>query len=199
MKNKIKSIFVSLLVLLAGTVSVFADEKNTEKAHRMPKRGEAVIISRASISSPIDFEGRRKGYDISDENFSDQVEIVLRTVRASQWGSPVMDNSVSDEGFVFTYAKVDSKTNSTEIKGFDCFLFKSICYRFILPIFANVTIPEDCQFIYIGSFDYKLDYALRVTDIKRKDELKAATAWAKKTFNKEDIEVVRGELAPLSD
>ena len=47
-------------------------------------------------------------------------------------------------------------------------------YKFALPANVKITIPEDAQYVYIGNFQYELDYALRTVGFKHIDEYSQA-------------------------
>lgn len=177
------------------TICCFSAFATDPELKPMPKRNEVVIISRALVSNPIDIDSRRKGFEIEEGSSSD-----TRTIRnlLEIEGSGVTSTSYNAEDLgqpTFSYAKVNQKTHTITIKSFKCVMLGS--YRFYLPIYAKVTVPEGEQFVYIGSFQYTLDYALRVTDAKRFDEYDEACKWVAEAFGKDDIEIVRGELSPV--
>lgn len=47
-------------------------------------------------------------------------------------------------------------------------------YKFEIPVNVTITIPEDAKYVYIGNFEYDLDYALRVVGFKHYDEYSEA-------------------------
>lgn len=194
MEKKNKLFLAFSFVLAACSLSVFAKDPEVIP---MPKRNEVVIIARAIVSNPIDIDSRRKGFKI-EEGSENDVKTIKNFVLVDGSGLSSTSYSADDLGQpTFGYAKVNQKTHTVIVKSFKCIMFGK--YAFYLPIFAEVTVPEGEQFVYIGSFQYTLDYALRITDARRFDEYDNACKWVKEAFGKDDIEVVRGELAPIED
>jgi len=58
---------------------------------------------------------------------------------------------------------------------------------------VKIVIPEGAQFVYIGNFEYDLDYALRIKGFQHYDEYEKAKKWINRAVGK-DVTLVRGEL-----
>lgn len=194
MKKRNKIIIAASLILACGTLSLFAKD---DKPAAMPKRNEVVIISRAVVSSTIDLDSRKQGFGIKEGSDNDIKEIPMHLEISGSGFSTTMHRADNIGKPTFSVAKVDPKTGKIRIKSFKCFMFGK--YPFYLPVVADVVVPEGEQFVYIGSFEYKLDYALRITNARRFDEYNEAVKWAKEKFAKDNIEVIRGELVPVEN
>ena len=66
-------------------------------------------------------------------------------------------------------------------------------YKFCLPAGFEITLPEDAQYIYIGTFEYDLDYALCPVGFEHLDDYE----YAQKLLNRDIGKEVKLYRAPL--
>lgn len=69
---------------------------------------------------------------------------------------------------------------------------------FYLPVNCKIVAPEGAQYIYIGTWDYELDDALRVVNFHHLDDYSEAKKIVEEKFGK-NAELVRGEIIFLDD
>ena len=65
---------------------------------------------------------------------------------------------------------------------------------FTLPINADVIIPEGAKYVYVGTFEYELDYALRPISVRIIDEYDEALEQFQKDYKTSEV-FVRGQLS----
>ena len=96
-----------------------------------------------------------------------------------------------EEPFYYT-AKINADGTVT-LDYARCRLFGVYQCFFDVPLFVKVAVPEGAQFVYIGNFEYDLDYALRIKGLQHYDEYEKAKKWINRAVGKE-VKLVRGEL-----
>ena len=140
---------------------------------KVPSGNKVVLVGRISFKTPINYEARQAALaDKSDGS------IIIGTDKTKHYysiGEASLTNLSEwelEEPFYFT-AKPD-KNGTVTLDFARCFLFGYVYNFFDLPLEVKVTIPEGAQFVYVGDFQYDLDYALRIVGTKHLDEFDAA-------------------------
>lgn len=77
-----------------------------------------------------------------------------------------------------------------------CELFENREAQFFLPLDIKIKIPQDTQYVYLGTFEYTLDYELMPTNIKSYDEFDQAKKQIKRATGK-DVDLIRVELESI--
>jgi len=178
-QRKNKLIISALCVSLAAAALFAADVK--EKSVKIPGGNKVVIVGRISFKTPIDIEGRRKGL-YAEENKNPSTYSMGETFK------PVWE---FEEPFYYT-AKIDADGTVT-LDYARCRLFSVYQDFFDVPLLVKIAIPEGAQFVYIGNFEYDLDYALRIKGFQHYDEYEKAKKWINRAVGK-DVTLMRGEL-----
>ena len=178
-QRKNKLIISALCVSLAAAAVFAADVK--EKSVKIPGGNKVVLVGRISFKTPIDIEGRRKGLYITEE-------VTPSTYSMGESLKPVWE---FEEPFYYT-AKINADGTVT-LDYARCRLFGVYQCFFDVPLFVKVAVREGAQFVYIGNFEYDLDYALRIKGLQHYDEYEKAKKWINRAVGKE-VKLVRGEL-----
>ena len=178
-RTKNKLLISGLCVIFATTTLFAADVK--EKSVKIPGGNKVVIVGRISFKTPIDIEGRRKGL-YAEENKNPSTYSMGETLK------PVWE---FEEPFYYTAKISDDGTVTLEYAR--CRLFGVYQDFFDVPLLVKIVIPEGAQFVYIGNFEYDLDYALRIKGVQHYDEYEKAKKWINRAVGK-DVTLVRGEL-----
>ena len=178
-QRKNKLIISALCVSLAAAALFAADVK--EKSVKIPGGNKVVIVGRISFKTPIDIEGRRKGLYITEE-------VTPSTYSMGESLKPVWE---FEEPFYYTAKIGDDGTVTLDYAR--CRIFGVYQYFFDVPLLVKIVIPDGAQFVYIGNFEYDLDYALRVKGFQHYDEYEKAKKWINRAVGK-DVTLVRGEL-----
>jgi len=179
----------TLLVCLSAASA--ADIK--EGSIKTPSGNKVILVGKISFKEPIDLAARKNAlseplknvinigadkdknyYTIGEPSFADIGEI---------W----------ELGESFYYTAKPDKNGIVTIDSFHCSLFGSPWNYFILPAQVKIVIPEGAKFVYVGDFQYDLDYALRVTGLKHFDEFDDAQKLINRATGK-NVDLMRGEL-----
>ena len=142
---------------------------------------QVVIVGRISFKTPIDIEGRKEGLSISKDPKPS-------TYSMGESFSPKWE---FEEPFYYT-AKIGADGTVT-LDYARCRLFSVYQDFFDVPLLVKIAIPEGAQFVYIGNFEYDLDYALRIKGFQHYDEYEKAKKWINRAVGK-DVTLMRGEL-----
>jgi hypothetical protein len=189
-RNKI---ILILFVLLSCLSAVFAQEV-VPKSEKVPKVADRVIlVGRVVYKTPVDREARIPEVKEDYQDFSSEDSVELR------YGEQSYSNRYIIGKPFFFEVRRDYQKKQVPLYYFNAFLFDRNDYRFILPLFVNVVVPDGVKFAYIGTFEYDLDYALNVKGIKRYDEYDLACEWLKVATGNENVELIRCELVPMEE
>ncbi len=188
MANKIKA-FIAIALLCAG--AAFADDTFKVKE---PKKGHVLVVGRVTYKKPIDTAAREKpfrddGYKNWEKSKSYDFSI------KPDFAEKVYDQEFPyNEGYFYSELK-PTKAGTVSLDHFEMGLFKKSYPGniFGLPAGVIVSVPDEAVYVYIGTFEYDLDYALRVVGFRHLDDYEAA----KKNLSRElqkDVELYRAPL-----
>ena len=178
-QRKNKLLISALCVSLAAAALFAADVK--EKSVKIPGGNKVVIVGRISFKTPIDIEGRKEGLSISKDPKPS-------TYSMGESFSPKWE---FEEPFYYT-AKIGAD-GTISLDYARCRVFSVYQDFFDVPLLVKIAIPEGAQFVYIGNFEYDLDYALRIKGFQHYDEYEKAKKWINRAVGK-DVTLMRGEL-----
>lgn len=188
LRNKIKA--VAIVALLAVT-SVFAEEGYKPKE---PKKGHVLVIGKIAYKKPIDIEAREKNFREYKNS-----QIVIGKVKDFSM-SPDFANKTFDtvtdgiDGYFYQEIKVP-KNGKLHLNHVTVSMFtkSNAWFQFYLPGGVTINVPDDAVYVYIGTFEYDLDYALRTVGFRHLDEYEEAEKNLNRELNKK-IELYRAAL-----
>lgn len=198
MKKRIEVVFAILLFAVAG---VFAE---TDYKIKAPKNGNVLVVGRVTTKKPIDIAGRepvfkKRSHVLKPEDYLDSDIIRFRVQNDFQlvpeFAEPHSKKEFSlEDGYFFTEIRPDG-TGHLLLKDFDVCLFAKTnqYFRFALPGGFKIAVPGEAEYVYIGTFEYDLDYALRTVGFKHIDDYDSAKEIVEKALG-EEIELYRGEV-----
>lgn len=189
-KNNFLIAIFSVCVCFA---SLYAQEV-TPKSVEEPYKGEVILVGRVIYKGNINREARLPK-DADPEFFKDFDRLYLLKGKNDIY-RPY--NCEVGKPF-FIIASPNKTSKKVRLETFLVCFFSNADYSFYLPVMANVIIPEGAKYVYIGTFEYELDYALRVKSVKRYDEYNDACEWLKIATGKKDVELIRAELEPIEE
>lgn len=173
-----KKVLLVLLIIFSFT-SVFAQTTRVPR-HPEPKSSkEVIIVGKIQFSSSFDksIEGYRKLFypRSKDLNEFNNIYFVLDDDMDSEivgmWGMNLGYKNW-DINQTFYFDNKPGKTKTVNIQRIRTTLFanRSYYYYFDLPLNIAITCPPGAQYIYIGTFEYDLDFALNPTNLRHIDE-----------------------------
>ena len=174
-KNKVATfIILSLLALTSA-----AAEGYKPKA---PKKGNVLVMGKLAYKKPIDIAGREEafrkfGFGGKTDGEAKDFSII------PDFSNKLFDNVSNElEGYFYQEIKVpkDGKLHLNSIQ-VNLFTHSSKWFAFKLPVDVTINVPDDAVYVYIGTFQYDLDYALRIKGFLHLDEYEQA----KKTLSRE--------------
>lgn len=186
MKNKIKAFAV---LILFSAVSFVSAEGYRPKA---PKKGHVLVVGSVSYKKPIDIKAR-------EEAFAEKKLLKIgKTYDFSM--TPDFSNKLFDtvaegyEGYFYQEMKLP-KDGKLYLNHITVTLFGNVnpWFQFRLPGGVSIAVPEDAEYVYIGNFEYELDYALRTVGFRHLDDFDAT----KKHLSREigtEIDLYRAAL-----
>lgn len=177
---------ISILMLILFFTSTFFYAKDVKEGSvKKPGRNKVVLVGRVSYKTPLDFSDYAKSFDSAYDrkNVKSKPHVYCINDTKETW-------EIEEPFYYTTKVMINGKASieysSTSIFG------NPIAY-FELPMKVRVKVPKDAKFVYIGNFQYELDYALRVVGFNHYDEFDKAQEQINRATGKE-VELVRGEL-----
>lgn len=198
-----KKVLLALLLLFSFT-SLFA-KSNRKPAHDNPGKNEVIIVGKIKLSSSFDknLEGYRHLFfpkSQSADDFNNIYFVIDDGMESSNFGLWGMRGGYKnwDLNQTFYFDNKPGKSRKVNIKNIRVSLFadKDSCYYFDLPLNISVTCPSDEKFIYVGTFEYDVDYALNATEIRHIDEFEATKKEIESLYGK-PINLVKGDFSLL--
>ncbi|MCR5612862.1 hypothetical protein [Treponema sp.] len=187
--NFLVAIFVASLCF----TNLFAQEVKPRSVDA-PDKNEVVLVGRL-IYKGNTYKEERKPVDVSIIVIEPDAFALISGPSGGL--HPWTKNKVGKP--FFFYAKPNKESKKVRLETFAVALFKNSPCGIVLPIMANVIIPEGAKYVYIGTFEYELDYAFRVKNVKRYDEYNDACEWIKIATGNDNVELIRAELEPLEE
>ncbi len=194
MTRKIKkAIAVLAIAFFAAAAFASGNERPSE-----PKKGRVLIIGSLSYKTPIDIKAREAEFS-EHRNFGAAYGTTAQT-KNDFFIEPTFQEkcynqiSYGMEGYFYTEVKVP-KDGKIHMEDFEVGMFckKNPWHKFALPATFTASIPDDAVYVYIGDFEYDLDYALRVVGFNHYDKFDSA----KKQISRDmgaDIDLYRANL-----
>lgn len=185
LKNKISAV---IAIIILSVSAVFAEKNNLKE----PKKGNVFIVGKVVYKKPIDLKAHESFKDFKIAYVGDKQEFCLVPEFSQKTSNLVSDGL---DGYFYEHVKVpdDGKIYLEYIKGR---IFGSVnpWFLFALPAGVTITVPDDAVYVYIGTFEYDLDYALRTVGFRHLDDY----AEASKTLNRrigKNVELYRAALS----
>lgn len=182
-----------LIISLFCVVSFASAEKIQDGALKEPNDKRIVLVAKVSMKTPINVEARREAFlerkawqigKISKDDTTYYIEGDISIENAPAFGETL-------------FAVLKNKSDKYTLKNFTAVLFPSVNYTefsFALPANVTITIPEGAKYVYIGNFEYDLDYALRVVGFNHYDEYTTAQEELNKALGKK-VDLYRAEIS----
>ncbi len=195
-----KTILVSVILAVA-VLSVASAEQKFPK----PKKTEVVVIARAIVDPPVNDEFFAKYHDlesrsiIKDKKVKDSekktsVSLACGYGYRRAWGLA----EVNDGTYVALKVTIP-KDRILKFPLFACYPANYAFLKFYLPVSAQIMVPEGVNYVYLGTFSYKVrGFNFDVVDMKLLDEFDAASAFVAEKYGKE-AKLMRVPLGPIGD
>lgn len=167
LNKKILSLFICLICF----TSFITAEEIEPGSLKEPNDKRVVLVGKVSVKNPIDIEARREAFQTQKALQIGQ----FKNETVYYIGENILSENAAEFGeTLFTIVK--NKDGKYTIPYFTGIILPYInsCFSFALPADVTITIPEDAKFVYIGTFEYELDYALRVIGFNHYDEYSTA-------------------------
>jgi len=189
-RNKFITVILFSLLLCISAVS--ADDVKAGSI-KVPAGNKVILVGRISFKNPIDFAARKdalaaeqKG-TISIGVSKDKNYYVIGKPSISTMGE------MWELGEMFYFSAKPDKDGTITLDTARGILFGFAWNYFLLPMQVKISVPEGAKFVYVGNFQYDLDYALRVKGFKHFDEFDDAQKLINRATGK-NVELMRGEL-----
>ncbi|MCR5284705.1 MAG: hypothetical protein K6D95_03825 [Treponema sp.] len=150
---------------------------------KAPGKGKVILVGRVSLKKDFDFKARALALGYGEKAASTPVKYCIG------------DASVGTQSYElsepFYYTVKVEKDGTVKLPYFHVVVAGYEYFR--LPCAAKVTVPEGSSYVYVGNFEYDLDYALRVAGFKHYDEFDKAEEWINTATGKE-CNLIRAEF-----
>ncbi len=178
-------VLFGLLALMLSSNLYAKDLK--EGSVKAPGKGKVVLVGRLSLKKEIDFKSYLLAIGYSEKNAEANPTYCI--------GQPSIGigNTAFDLSEPFYYTASVEKDGSVIIPYFHIFVAGSAYDFFRLPCGVKVNVPEGASYVYVGNFQYDLDYAFRPVSFKHLDEFDSAEKALNRATGK-TCDLVRGEV-----
>ena len=179
-----------LIISLFCVVSFANAEKMKDGSLKEPNDKRVVLVGKVSVKNPINLEARKEAFG---------TQKILQIGQAkNETGYYIGENIVPENAAEFGetfFTIVKNKGGKYTIPYFTGMILPYISswFQFALPANVTITIPEGAKYVYIGNFEYDLDYALRVVGFNHYDEYTTAQEELNKALGKK-VDLYRAEL-----
>lgn len=190
---KVNKFFLSTVAVLFCFTAIYADDVEAGSV-KEPGKNKVVLVGRVSFKTPIDIEARREALGKAD---GAMIKIGYKGYKNIYGFNESGSQTWELEEPFYSTMKLE-KDETVSINSVSCILFGNPYASFTLPMGVKIAIPEGAKYVYVGDFEYDLDYALRVVGFKHIDEYDAARKQINRAVGKE-VELVRGELTFLTE
>ena len=184
---KTKFTFI-LFLLLTATLFAYPIRKPD---YSKPNKKEVILIGKIQFKDNLlpQVQGYHKML-YPEENLDDFYHIYY-----------IMDTEMNrgyknwDIGQTFYFDNKPNANRIVSLEGVHVALFanEEDDYFFRIPLNIDVKCPPDSQYIYVGTYEYDMDYAFRIKSITFIDEFDTACEEVKKIYGN-SAELVRGIL-----
>lgn len=177
-----KKVFaVFALLACVCTANLFAQEIKAGSV-KAPGKGKVVIVVRASFKNAPDLDSYK-----TILKYSDKVK-----AKDTYYNIDGTNQHAVMEAPLFFTAKVE-KDGTVNLGYFKFMLCGNYYDAFTLPLGVTVHVPEGASYVYIGNFNYDVDYALRVKGFAHYDEFDKAQKWINTAVGT-NCDLVRAEI-----
>ncbi len=186
MNNKITALLF-VMILCVGSAFAADASKPVE-----PKKGRVLVVGQLKYKTPIDLAARKEGFE-GKKNI--QVGVFKDSWFQPDFSEKLFDADVPYmEGYFYTELK-PTKKGTVHLNKFTAGIFGKVNYwfQYVLPGAATINVPDDAVYLYIGTFEYDLDYALRVVGFQHLDDYDRAKKDLCRALGK-DVELYRGAI-----
>lgn len=204
---------LSIFICLTCLISFISAEKIEAGSLKNPNGKNVILVGKVSLKTPINIEARRGTFKktlnshgkFKDDTYyyiGDGVQAENKPmVGESGYSRKLLKEMFNPEpknkpafGETF-FTEVRSKEGSFTINYFMGALFPNLSkwYIFEMPANVTITIPEGVEYVYVGNFEYDLDYALRVVGFNHYDEYESAQEELNKATGK-NVQLYKAEL-----
>ena len=186
LNKKILSLFICLICFS----SFITAEEIEPGSLKEPNDKRVVLVGKVSVKKPINLEARKEAF---------QTQKALQIGQSkNETGYYIGENIVPENAAEFGetfFTIVKNKDGKYTIPYFTGMILPYInsWFQFALPANVTITIPEGAKYVYIGNFEYDLDYALRVVGFNHYDEYTTAQEELNKALGKK-VDLYRAEL-----
>lgn len=184
---------LSLLICLFCFTSFISAEEIKPGSLKEPYKKNIILVVKVSLKNPIDIEARREAFLVLEQkprenayakltnntlymlDIENHPESGTNLFLFSSNASSISTGNIPEFGETL-FVEVTPKDGKFTIPYFRGMILPYInsWFRFPLPAGVTIAIPEDAKYVYIGTFEYELDYALRVIGFNHYDEYSAA-------------------------
>lgn len=187
LRNKFKA---AVIITLLSVSTIYAADKAKVKE---PKKGHVLIVGKVAYKKPIDIAGREKAfreYAGSDKHMGEK-DFLL----APDFSKKVFDTYTNSiDGYFFQEIKPgkDGKVHLNSI-AVSLFTKSSKWYTYYLPAGITINVPDEAVYVYMGTLEYDLDYALRTVGFNHLDDYEEAEKAVSREIGKK-VELYRAPL-----
>ncbi len=182
-----------LICSLFLCISVVSADDVKAGSIKIPSGNKVILVGRISFKNPVDFASRKDALAAAQKGTisigvsKDKNYYVIGKPSISTMGE------MWELGETFYFSAKPDKDGTITLETARGILFGFAWNYFILPMQVKISVPEGAKFVYVGDFQYDLDYALRVTGFKHLDEFDDAQKLINRATGK-NVELMRGEL-----
>lgn len=157
-----------------------------------PKKSHVLVVGRLAYKKPIDLASRKEAFE---EHKRASVGNSWDSFFITEYdGGKQTSAAPYTEGYFFSELK-PNKNGTVSLDSFTVGIFAKAhpWHRFSLPAGVTITIPDEAVYVYVGTFEYELDYALRPIGFAHLDEYDAAQKQLSRELGK-NVTLYRGAL-----
>ena len=189
MNRKVRVFAIALLTLCSA---IFA------KGLKEPGRGRVLIVGKLDYKNPIDLESRENGFRKFGNiltggklTSSKEDDFCFKPYFLNTVNKPVKGTM---DGYFFRELSVGGNSRAF-LESFYVTIFgrSNFWYQFALPVDVSIVVPDDAVYVYVGTFQYDLDYALRLKGFEHIDEFDEAQNALNQELGK-NVELYRATL-----
>lgn len=191
---------ITLLLSLLVITSLYSLPPRSP-AHSKPGKKDVIIVGKIAFTDSI--KGPIEGYTklFYPKNDSDEFNYIYfildEGMTDSIWGAYTMNRSYKNWDFnqTFYFDNKPDKNNTVKIAAVHASLFANREWYdfFRIPLNVEITCPADAKYVYAGTFELDVDYALRVKTVNYIDDFEEAEKEVKKLYG-ESAKLVRGNV-----
>jgi len=185
--------FFTLGIIFLCLFSFVNAETMKEGSLKEPNEKRIILVGKVSLKNPIDLKAREAAFCSKGMK---ALQIGMKQDNFYIINDDNYPENAPDFGETFFYVVKKNKDNTYYINNFTGSIFSTInpWYKFALPAGVKIVVPEDVKYVYIGNFEYDLDYALRVVEFNHYDEYSLAQKELNRAMGKE-VDLVRGRIS----